>query len=398
MKKISSVVLAIVLVFCAVLPAFAQELEPYQDTEQCCYVLVGGTYDYQQWDFKTSYKVQDESIATVDENGVIHGLKAGSTSIHVVVFDEKYSSWFEGGYSFDQDICVYEPASVLSLGSNIVEGSATFTPEESGYYSFKGNADMITVSDGAAVEYHPSALYHDDTEYFPMPDCYLEAGVPYTVSVENYDDSNPPAYFTVTIKKSVPVIVSALRENDAVELYVEDTFLNDIGDIVFCILRKTADSDYEIIGYLDATDNLTEPTLPFMDADVAEDETYIYTVKMVDAVDGTEFLSDYLENGVTVTPGEEETDEPVDEPDDIDDDPIEEPAEEPIEPTEAEKETAKETAKETQKSAADTAADSSANSAAKTGDSANIMLFAVVFILSGTVLCFFSRKKKCDVE
>jgi len=200
MKKLFSVVFVLVFVFCASFSAQAIELKPFQDTDPCCYVEAGGTCEFQTWDTETSYTIADETIATIDENGVLHGLKAGHTTMDVVVFDEEFADWIAGGYSFTQDIEVYAAATALSLGENTIKNTAPFTPDESGYYSFTG-CDMIHIT-GGTVDHWAAANYHDDTEYVAAPTCYLEAGVTYTVSASNYDETYITPVVTVTIAKS----------------------------------------------------------------------------------------------------------------------------------------------------------------------------------------------------
>ncbi len=192
MKKLLTVLLILVFAVSAAFSAQAQELEPFQVTDPCCYIQVGGTYEFQLWDTETSYKIADETIATIDESGVIHGLKNGHTTMDVVVFDEKFASWVAGGYSFTQEIEVYTVNTVMTLGDNIIENSATFTPDESGYYSFTGS-DFIKIK-GGTVEHCAAADFHDDPEYVPTPVCYLQAGVVYTVTATNYDETylGPP--------------------------------------------------------------------------------------------------------------------------------------------------------------------------------------------------------------
>lgn len=296
MKKSLSFLLVFITAIFTTISSYAQELKPYQDTELCCYVRVGGTYAFQDWAIETSYKIEDETIATIDEYGVIHGIAPGETTMDVVVFDEQYAHWYRGGYSFDQKICVYEADSVLTLGSNLVEEFATFTPDESGYYSFTGEWDLITVSDGIA-EYYPSADFRDDMEYYPKPDCYLKAGVTYTVRTSDYDaiDFRPVA--KVIIKKTVPKISSLKEKNGAVKIDVKNTFCNRYGDVVLSVLRRTADTDFEIIGYLDTLDRKYSA---FLDTDVVPGETYIYTLRLVDGVNGSEFLSGFDEKGKSI--------------------------------------------------------------------------------------------------
>ena len=187
MKKFLTVLLAVVFAVSAAFSAQAQELKPFQVTDPCCYVQVGDTYEFQQWDTETSYVIADETIATIDENGIIHGLKNGHTTMDVVVFDEQFASWVAGGYSFTQEIEVYTVTTVMTLGDNIIENSATFTPDESGYYAFTGS-DFIKIK-GGTVEHCAAADFHDDTEYEPTPVCYLQAGVAYTVTAANYDET-----------------------------------------------------------------------------------------------------------------------------------------------------------------------------------------------------------------
>lgn len=298
MKKLLSVMFAFMLAFSAAVFARAQELKPFEVTEPC-YVRAGGTFDFQTWDTETSYQVEDETVATVDKNGVVHGIRPGVTVMNVVVYDEKYVGWAAGGYSFSEDITVYDVDTVLSEGENSVENSAVFTPDEDGYYSFTGNCDLITVSDGS-IKYSPAVDFHDDTEYSPTPDCCLKAGVAYTVSTANYDETYDIPVANVKIEKSIPVIISAAEKNGAAEITVSSTFVNKYGGTVFAILRKTSDSDFETVGYVTVSKYSDEKTVVFTDSNVEPGTTYTYTVRMVDKTGGSDFLSGFDKTGKTV--------------------------------------------------------------------------------------------------
>ncbi|MCQ2449962.1 MAG: Ig-like domain-containing protein [Clostridia bacterium] len=287
MKKISAILLIFVLTFSMAITACAQSADNYETYD--CHVKVGGTQEFQTWDVPTKYTVADESIATVDENGVVHGKKVGHTTVDVVIYDEDYASWIAGGYSFTEDIYVYQPVSEMSFGKNCIEGSATFTPTESGYYSFTGNADHIIVSAGS-VKYWPSANYHDIIDYYPMSDIYLKGGVTYTVTANNYDESFDMPDFNITVKKSISAPLSVKKVGSGVEISVENTYNNKYGKTVYAVLRKTAGSDWENVGYITQKD---QRVLTFTDTSVSAGTEYTYTVGMVDEVGNTTYLCEF---------------------------------------------------------------------------------------------------------
>lgn len=161
-----------------------------------------------------TYRSLDEDIATVDENGVVTAVKAGSTSINISTYDNYEETFYVTVISTDSVLSEKELTVNKKASADIKSGDAeayfTFTPKYSSKYNFmiemqNYNSGSIYIYKGEKIEDLDDYIKYENGTSKADAICEMTADQVYTVRVCFYSP-----YTTGTIDVLVRELTKSL--------------------------------------------------------------------------------------------------------------------------------------------------------------------------------------------
>ena len=156
-----------------------------------------------------TYRSLDEGIATVDENGVVTAVKAGSTSINISTYDNYEETFYVTVISTDSVLSEKELTVNKKASADIKSGDAeayfTFTPKNTTQYNFmiemqKGVGGVVYIYKGDKVQETEGYIASERGISNADISCELEANQVYTVRV-CFEDSYTTGSIDVLVRE-----------------------------------------------------------------------------------------------------------------------------------------------------------------------------------------------------
>ena len=156
-----------------------------------------------------TYRSLDEDIATVDENGVVTAVKAGSTSINISTYDNYEETFYVTVISTDSVLSEKELTVNKKASADIKSGDAeayfTFTPKNTTQYNFmiemqKGVGGVVYIYKGDKVQETEGYIASERGISNADISCELEANQVYTVRV-CFEDSYATGSIDVLVRE-----------------------------------------------------------------------------------------------------------------------------------------------------------------------------------------------------
>lgn len=156
-----------------------------------------------------TYRSLDEGIATVDENGVVTAVKAGSTSINISTYDNYEETFYVTVISTDSVLSEKELTVNKKASADIKSGDAeayfTFTPKNTTQYNFmiemqKGVGGVVYIYKGDKVQETEGYIASERGRSNADISCELEANQVYTVRV-CFEDSYTTGSIDVLVRE-----------------------------------------------------------------------------------------------------------------------------------------------------------------------------------------------------